>query len=113
KDLEWAKAGAEHDQLWRNLIEGDLIREKLVADAVAKKKAEEAKEAAEKGEEPKAKKENEEPEKTIYEKVSERYERIQKRVKENNTEDVAGFFIKSIARAYDPHSEYFPESEYE
>ena len=113
KDLEWAKAGAEHDQLWRNLIEGDLIREKLVADAVAKKKEEEAKEAAEKGEEPKKEKEDAEPEKTIYEKVSERYERIQKRVKENNTEDVAGFFIKSIARAYDPHSEYFPESEYE
>ena len=113
KDLEWATAGEEHDQLWRNLIEGDLIREKLIAAAVAKKKAEEEKERIEKGEEPKEEKADAEPDKTIYEKVSDRYERIQKRVKENNTEDVAGFFIKSIARAYDPHSEYFPQQEYE
>lgn len=102
KESEWAPAGKDHDQLWRNLIEGDLIREKLIADALAEKEAEK-----EKGEEP------EKPEKSIYEKVSDRYERISKRVNENNTEDVATLFIKSIARAYDPHSEYFSQQQYD
>ncbi|MEM7601591.1 MAG: hypothetical protein AAF357_09270, partial [Verrucomicrobiota bacterium] len=41
KDAEWAPAGEEHDQLWENLIEGDLIREKLIADALAEEEAEE------------------------------------------------------------------------
>lgn len=102
KESEWAPAGKDHDQLWKNLIEGDLIREKLIADALAEKEAEK-----EKGEEP------EKPEKSIYEKVSDRYERISKRVNENNTEDVATLFIKSIARAYDPHSEYFSQQQYD
>ena len=32
---------------------------------------------------------------------------------ENNVEDVATLFIKSIARAYDPHSEYFSQQQYD
>ncbi|MAS96351.1 MAG: tail-specific protease [Verrucomicrobiales bacterium] len=111
KEAEWAPAGEAHDQLWRNLIEGDLIREKIIADAVAKKNAEEAEKKKEAGEEPKEP--SEEEKKSIYEKVSDRYDRIQKRVNENETEDVATFFIKAIARAYDPHSEYFSQSQYD
>ncbi|MEQ1841499.1 MAG: carboxy terminal-processing peptidase, partial [Verrucomicrobiales bacterium] len=38
---------------------------------------------------------------------------ILKRIKENNTEDVASIFIKSIAMAYDPHSEYFSQQQYD
>lgn len=113
KESEWATSGKEHDQLWRNLIEGDLIREKLIADALAEKEAEEKAERKEKGEETDKDSEPEEPEKSIYEKVSDRYERILKRVNENNTEDVATLFIKSIARAYDPHSEYFSQQQYD
>ena len=113
KDSEWAPAGKEHDQLWRNLIEGDLIREKLIADALAEKEAEEKAERKEKGEETEKDGEPDKPEKSIYEKVSDRYERISKRVNENNTEDVATLFIKSIARAYDPHSEYFSQQQYD
>lgn len=113
KDVEWAAAGEAHDQLWRNLIEGDLIREKLIADAVAKEEAKKAKEAADKGEPLPEKKESEEDKKSIYEKVSDRYARILKRIGENETEDVATLFIKSIARAYDPHSEYFSQQQYD
>lgn len=113
KESEWATAGEAHDQLWRNLIEGDLIREKLIADAVAKEEAKKAKEAAEKGETLPEKKKTDEDKKTIYEKVSDRYDRILKRIGENETEDVATLFIKSIARAYDPHSEYFSQQQYD
>ncbi len=113
KKSDWAKAGAEHDQLWRNLIEGDLIREKLIAEALEKKKAKEAGKAAKSGEAPKPAKEGAKPEKSIYEKVADRYDRILKRVKENTTVDVAAIFIKAIAAAYDPHSEYFSQQQYD
>lgn len=113
KNAPWAGAGAEHDQLWRNLIEGDLLREKLIADATAKKKAEEAAKAEAEGGEPKPVVEDADSKKPIHEKVSERYDRILKRIKENTTEDVAALFIKAIAAAYDPHSEYFSQQQYD
>jgi len=113
KDGDWAPAGEAHDQLWRNLIEGDLIREKLIADALAEEEAEEAKKREEDGLPPKEKDPNAKPKMTIYEKVADRYDRILKRVNENNVEDVATLFIKSIARAYDPHSEYFSQQQYD
>lgn len=113
KESEWAKAGPDHDQLWRDLIEGDLIREKLIAEAIEKKKVEDAEKRKKTGEEPKKEVEDAESKKSIYEKVSDRYDRILKRIKENNTEDVASIFIKSIAMAYDPHSEYFSQQQYD
>ncbi|MEM6278172.1 MAG: carboxy terminal-processing peptidase [Verrucomicrobiota bacterium] len=113
KDLDWAPAGEEHDQLWRNLIEGDLIRETLIADALAEEEAAEREEKLARGEEIEEADEDEKETKTIYEKVSDRYERILKRVNENSIDDVATLFIKSIARAYDPHSEYFSQQQYD
>ncbi len=113
KDSEWAKAGEEHDQLWHNLIEGDLLREKLIAEAVEKKKVEAAEKAKKAGEAPKPDPDDADSKKSIYEKVSHRYDTILKRIKENTTEDVAALFIKSIAAAYDPHSEYFSQQQYD
>ncbi|MDH4408206.1 MAG: carboxy terminal-processing peptidase [Verrucomicrobiales bacterium] len=113
KDSEWAKAGEEHDQLWKNLIEGDLLREKGIAEAVEKENAKKAEKAKAAGEEPKPKKDDTESKKSIYDKVSDRYDRILKRIKENTTEDVAALFIKSISAAYDPHSEYFSQQQYD
>jgi len=112
KEADWAAAGEAHDQLWHNLIESDLIREKLIAQALAEKEAEEAEKAKAEGKEPEEKADDED-EKDIYTKVSDRYDRIFKRVNENTTEDVATLFIKSIARAYDPHSEYFSQQQYD
>ena len=60
---DWAPAGEAHDQLWRNLIEGDLIREKLIADALAEEEAEEAKKREEEGLPPKEKDPNAKPKK--------------------------------------------------
>jgi len=113
KNSPWVRAGEEHDQLWRNLIEGDLLREQLIAEAVAKKKIEDAAKREKAGQEPKKEVDDAESKKSIYEKVSDRYDRILKRIKENNTEDVASLFIKSIAAAYDPHSEYFSQQQYD
>ncbi|MEM7697842.1 MAG: carboxy terminal-processing peptidase [Verrucomicrobiota bacterium] len=106
KDAEWASSGAEHDDLWRRLIEADLIREKMIADSLE----EERLKAIEEGKPPK---ESDEDEESIYEKVSSRYDRILQRVSENTTEDVATFFIKAISHAYDPHSEYFSQQQYD
>ena len=113
KDSPWATAGEERDLLWRNLIEGDLIREQLITEAVAKKKIEDAAKREKAGQEPKKEVVDAESKKSIYEKVSDRYNRILKRIKENNTADVANLFIKSIAAAYDPHSEYFSQQQYD
>ncbi len=113
KDSPWATAGEERDLLWRNLIEGDLIREQLITEAVAKKKIEDAAKREKAGQEPKKEVVDAESKKSIYEKVSDRYDRILKRIKENNTADVANLFIKSIAAAYDPHSEYFSQQQYD
>jgi len=113
KNSPWAGAGAEHDQLWRNLIEGDLLREQLIAEAVAKKKIEDAAKREKAGQEPKKEVEDAESNKSIYEKVSGRYDRILKRIKENSMDDIASLFIKSIAAAYDPHSEYFSQQQYD
>ena len=113
KDSPWVEAGEERDLLWRNLIEGDLLREKLIAEAVEKKKVEDAAKRAKTGQAPKTEVADAESKKSIYEKVSDRYDRILKRIKENNTSDVANLFIKSIAAAYDPHSEYFSQQQYD
>ncbi|MBP6785189.1 MAG: carboxy terminal-processing peptidase [Verrucomicrobiales bacterium] len=113
KDSPWATAGEERDLLWRNLIGGDLIREQLITEAVAKKKIEDAAKREKAGQEPKKEVVDAESKKSIYEKVSDRYDRILKRIKENNTADVANLFIKSIAAAYDPHSEYFSQQQYD
>ena len=113
KESPWVKAGEERDQLWRNLIEGDLIREMQIVEAVAKKKKEDADKRAKAGLAPKKEKEDAESKKSIYEKVSDRYDRSLKRIKENTTEDVATLFLKAVAAAYDPHSEYFSQQQYD
>src|SRR5690606_19204429 len=81
KESPWAKDGEEHDQLWRNLIEGDLIREQLIDEAVEKKKVKDDEKRQKSGQEPKKEVEDAESKKSIYEKVSDRYDRILKRVK--------------------------------
>ncbi|NNE94236.1 MAG: carboxy terminal-processing peptidase [Verrucomicrobiales bacterium] len=108
KEMEWPANGEESDQLWRNLIEGDLLQEHLRRAASERAKKERAaKGLPEIDGDPK--KEEETPQETI----AKRYERILQSVNENTTEDVAVMFVKSISRAYDPHSEYFSQSQYD
>ncbi len=52
-------------------------------------------------------------EETPREIIIKRYDRVLESVNDNDAEDVAVMFIKSLSRAYDPHSEYFSQSQYD
>ncbi len=54
-----------------------------------------------------------EKDQTPQERVIERYERFWESVKENDVDDIAVLFIKAISHAYDPHSDYFSQSQYD
>lgn len=59
------------------------------------------------------KKDDEKEEETPREVIIKRYDRVLDSVNDNDAEDVAVMFIKSLSRAYDPHSEYFSQSQYD
>lgn len=99
KDAPWSKNETDEEQIWRNLIEEELLRDHLSAEA-------EKKAALEAGEEPKERK-------NPREKILKRYQDFLKGIVDNDTEDVATIFIKAISRAYDPHSEYYSRKQYE
>ncbi len=96
KEAAWPANAAAADQIWRNIIEGEMLEEVMRREAVDAKK-----------DDPDA---NREPPQVV---VRKRYERILDSLKDNTTEDIAGFYLKSLAHAYDPHSDYFTQSEYE
>ncbi|MEO0444531.1 MAG: carboxy terminal-processing peptidase [Verrucomicrobiota bacterium] len=92
KDLPWPATPEEADQVWYNLIEGEFLQEHL------RLSGEDDEEAVDiKG---------------IRETIAKRYDRILETLQKNTEEDIAGSFLKSLAHAYDPHSEYFTQSEY-
>lgn len=74
--------------------------------------SEEKDDAAKVAETPAATK-GEKKEETPQEIILKRYDRILDSVNDNDAEDVAVMFIKSLSRAYDPHSEYFSQSQYD
>lgn len=123
KDLPWPATLEESDQLWHDLVEGELLQEILRQDAVKEGKAKKGAEGAGKVE-PSRDKEGANPEapiaveapkvnETPEEVVSKRYDRIQESLKENTEEEIAGYYLKALAHTYDPHSEYFTQSEYD
>lgn len=122
----WPKDKVASDQLWLNLIEENMLQERLSDKAKAeeeqKAKEKAAKKAAEKAKagdqakaEPKVEpaKSDEKPEKelTIEERVFKDYERLIESVDENDQEDVVNFFLSCLATAYDPHTEYMSQNE--
>ena len=111
KDTAWPVDIAASDQLWHDLIEGDLLQETL------RKESEEAEKpgSPETSDAPKpeSKKEAEKKNETPREIIMKRYDRVLDSVNDNDAEDVAVMFIKAISRAYDPHSEYFSQSQYD
>jgi len=138
KDEKWPADIAASDKLWHHLIEGEMLQATLSKEIAEKQKAKDAEEKAKKekskgtspgeasnqgGGDPKqalaqtepakAKETDDADEKTPKEKILKRYDRILKNVTENDKEDIAVIFIKSLTRAYDPHSEYFSQSQYD
>jgi carboxyl-terminal processing protease len=130
----WPQNKAASDKLWDELIEGDLLSERISDKAkedAAKKKAEtKAKKEAEKAANPEAKKEASadkptpavakstpsveppEDEGTPEKRVLKRYERLAKQLSENNEqEDVVNYFLQCLAQTYDPHTDYMSQQE--
>ncbi len=129
----WPKTKAEQDQLWLDIIEDNLLAERLAdetkerdkkkkAEAAAKKnsadagdKADKPAAAAPKADAPKVaaktSPEKEEKELTPKERVLKDYEKMLESIDENDNKDVVNFFLSSLATAYDPHTEYMSTDE--
>ncbi len=97
RDLGWPTNAAEADQIWFNIVEGEMLQETLRREIPVDEKV---REELAQMDDPK-------------ELVRKRYERILDSLKDNTTEDIAGFYLKSLSHTYDPHSDYFTQSEYE
>ncbi len=134
----WPKDKAAQDKLWLDIIEDNLLAERIAdetrerdekkkAEKAAAKKADAAQAKAEttpdteKVEPPTvphpdapkvaAKKDKDEKELTPKERVLKDYTRLLESIDENDTKDVVNFFLSSLATAYDPHTEYMSTDE--
>lgn len=85
QDAAWPKDEAEADQIWRDRIEAELLREEL-----AELKLRPPKEA-----------------------VARRYNQSLRYVNEMEDEDVVKTFLSALAQTYDPHSEYLSPDDLE
>lgn len=119
----YPKNVAEQDKLWLDILEDNMLQEKLADDAKieeTKKKAEKAaKKAAEKPADAKVvepKKETaaaakKEEELTPQQRILKDYERLIESIQENDQEDVVDYFLSCLSAAYDPHTEYMSVQE--
>ena len=78
EDEAWAKDRAELDELWRKRVKNDYLRLKLT---------------------------DKEPEK-IVETLLERYDNLERRITELNSDDVFQFFMNAFAASIEPHTSY-------
>ena len=85
----WPKDEAEMQQVWK-----DMVEEQLLSETVARLAKEQNKP------DPLA---NEKP---VEEKLLMRYERIQRNIQETDLEDVAETLLSAVALTYDPHTDY-------
>ncbi len=94
KDAQWPKGEEEAAELWRTLIKEAVLSEILRREMLTKL-------ATERGKvDPGA------DDRDPIEKISLRYKRFLKSVQDVDDEDIANYFLSSIARAYDPHTDY-------
>ena len=78
EDAPWASSDAELDELWRKRVKNDYLRLLLT---------------------------DKEPE-AIVETLTERYDNLERRINELNTEDVFQFFMNAFAQSIEPHTAY-------
>ena len=78
----WPKDDAEADQIWRDRVENELLAEQLSK-----------------------------TEKNPIERITKRYDRLLRSLREQTKEDVVKIFLSTLAQTYDPHSEYLSKSE--
>ena len=94
KDASWPKNDKEAIDLWRLQIKEAVLGESLRRELLTKLAKEQGK--------PDPASEDRNPK----EKVSLRYKRFLNSVEDVDDEEIANYFLSSIARAYDPHTDY-------
>ncbi len=94
KDAAWPRNDKEAADLWRLQIKEAVLGETLRRELLAKLSKEQKK--ADPGKDDRSPKD----------KVSLRYKRFLKSVKDVDDEEVANYFLSAVARAYDPHTDY-------
>ena len=99
EDAPWAVDAAAAKELWRLQLKQALLAETLRRDEIARR-------AKEQGKEDPLKNEVE-----VKKKIAQRYGRLFKVVEAADEEDIANYFFSAVARAHDPHSEYYSQRE--
>ncbi|RPJ34147.1 MAG: tail-specific protease [Verrucomicrobiaceae bacterium] len=94
KDAPWPKDDKEAADLWRHQIKEAVLAEVLRREMLTKLATEQGK--ADPGIDDRSPKE----------KISLRYKRFLSSVKDVDDEEIANYFLSSVARAYDPHTDY-------
>lgn len=94
KDAQWPKNDKEATDLWRRQIKEAVLGENLRRELLTKLSREQGKS------DPGA------ADRSPKEKVSLRYKRFLNSVKDVDEEEIANYFLSSIARSYDPHTDY-------
>lgn len=105
KDSDWATDEQACDQLWENILEGQLLEEEIRK----RRQTERAKELGKKLEDILGDDSKESPK----EKILNRYTRFMETLDKNDKEEACNFFLSTLSQVYDPHSEYFSQSELE
>ena len=81
----WPKDEAEVEQIWRDRVENELLQEALAKTST----------------------------KDPVERLTKRYDQLQRTIREQTKEDINKTFLSVLAQTYDPHSEYLSRSELE
>ncbi len=94
KDAPWPKNDKDAAELWSLQIKEAVLGETLRRELLTKLSKEQGK--ADPGND----------DRTPKDKVSLRYKRFLKSVKDVDDEEIANYFLSAVARAYDPHTDY-------
>lgn len=94
KDARWPEDDKDAADLWRRQIKEAVLAEVLRREMIAKLSKEQGK--PDPGSDDRSPKD----------KVSLRYKRFLSSVKDVDDEEIANYFLSSVARAYDPHTDY-------
>lgn len=119
KDVPWPANKEAADQVWSDILENNLLEEEL--SDIAKTEAEEEKEkkraekiaAGEEVEDEQEETEDSDEDKTPVERILKRYEQVLTDLADTDEEEIVNHFLSSLAHTYDPHSDYFSQSELE
>ncbi len=98
-ETKWIQGNEAATTQWKEEVESLLLNELIYREDVRHRATEQGKPDPFK-DQPSA-----------YEKLISQYERILQKVEKDDTEDIANYLFSAVARAHDPHTEYFSARE--